>query len=136
MEVPEGKYHDLDCYWTWMGDDGIARTKVKPGAEIELKHAKENSLAVNNFDSPASYPIIVDTTNIKSITKEARDHFSMRGRSSKVYAIAIIRNSTIGNMVANFFIGLNKPIVPTKLFSSEEEAVLWCQKITENSHAN
>lgn len=128
MELPEKNYHDLTCYWTWMGDDGIVRTKVKPGSEIELKHAKENSIVVNSFEGYTSYPIIVDTTKIKSMTKEARDYFSLRNRESKVNSIAIIRESVIGNMVANFFIGLNKPAVPVKLFENEKDAIKWCDR--------
>lgn len=128
MELPEKTYHELECYWTWMGNDGIARTMVKPGSEIELRHAQENSFIVNSFDSHDEYPIIVDTTKIKSITKEARDHFSLRDRQSKVNSIAIIRKSVIGNMVANFFIGINKPKVPVKLFEKEEDAIKWCKK--------
>lgn len=128
MDLPDLKYNELECYWTWMGEDGIVRTKVKPGAEIELKHAQENSVIVNSFEGEASYPIIVDTTNIKSISKEARDFFSLRDRDSKVNAIAILRKSVIGNMVANFFIGLNKPKVPVKLFDKEKDAVKWCEQ--------
>ena len=128
MDIPKSKYQELDCYWTWMGDDGIARTKVKPGAEIELQHAVENAKVVNNFQEGDMYPIIVDTTGIKSISKEARDYFSMRDRESRVNAIAIIRKSSLGNMVGNFFIKLNKPVVPTKLFVNEGDAISWCRK--------
>ena len=128
MELPEKEYHSVECYWTWLGSDGIVRTKVKPGAEIELKHARENSRVVNSFESQNGFPMIVDTTEIKSISKAARDHFSLRNRDSKVISIAILRDSTIGNMVANFFIGLNKPAVPVKLFDNEKEAVKWSMK--------
>ena len=118
-----------------MGSDGICRSKVKPGAEIQIEDAKKNSVLVNSFVNPKKYPIIIDTTKIKSISKEARDYYSIRDRDSKVNAIAIIRSSIIGNMVANFFIGLNKPTVPTKLFDREDEAVKWCLKFKEEAHA-
>lgn len=128
MELPENGYHELDCYFTWMGHDGIARTLVKKDAEIELKDAKKNSEVVNGLRPTAGFPLIVETSEIKSITKEARDYLSIQNRETKISAIAIVRDSIIGNMVANFFIGLNKPAVPTKLFSSEEDAIKWCQQ--------
>lgn len=128
MDLPEDSYHELDCYYTWMGRDGIARTKVKPNSEIELHHAKANSEVVNDL-APGPYPIIVDMSEIKSISKEAREHYAIRNRKSNINAIAIVRNSPIGNVIANFFIGLSKPSVPTRIFNSETDAVRWCRKI-------
>lgn len=125
MRIPENNI-DLRCYNTWMGDDGVARTRVKEGSEIVLEDAIANSKAVNSFDLDL-YPMIVDTTLAKSITKEARDHFSMKGRKSKVIAFAILINSPLSKIIANFFMGLNKPRVPVKLFTKEEDAIIWCK---------
>jgi hypothetical protein len=111
-----------------MGSDGIARTKVKPGSEVKIEDAKENSVIVNGLVSENNFPLIVDTTQIVSMTKEARDYFAIHKRDSKVIGIAIIRNSSLGNMVANFFIGLNKPTVPVKLFNHESDAIKWCDQ--------
>ncbi|MBD3639018.1 MAG: hypothetical protein HUJ25_16810 [Crocinitomicaceae bacterium] len=136
MELPKKEYVELRCYYTWVGDDGIVRTKVKNGAEIELEDAIENSRVVNGFQIAEKFPIIVDTGQIKSMSKEARDFFSLRNRESKVNSIAIIRNKVIGNMIANFFIGLNKPAVPVKLFSREQEAVEWCKQFKKSVHVS
>ncbi len=125
MEVPKNTI-DLRCYYTWMGSDGIARTKVKPNAKVELEDAKENSQVINSLEGD-KFCIIVDTTQITSITKEARDHFSMKGRKSKVIAIAIIVKSPLSKIIANFFMGLNKPVVPVKLFNNEAQATDWCK---------
>jgi hypothetical protein len=127
MELPEKGHVETKCYLTWMGSDGIARTQVKSGARIELSDAKENSEIVNGLSNLPEFPLIVDTREVLSITKEARDHFSLRGRSSKICGIAIIRSSSLSNVVANFFIGLNRPVVPVKLFSNERDAIKWCE---------
>lgn len=125
MIIPQENI-DLRCYNTWMGDDGIVRTKVKENSEIVLTDAIENSKAVNSFDNEI-YPLIVDTSMAKSITKEARDYFSMKERESKVIAFAIIINSPLSKIIANFFMGLNKPRVPVQLFNNEEKAIDWCK---------
>jgi hypothetical protein len=129
MIVPENCI-ELRAYWTWMGKDDIARTKVKLGAEVVLEDAKENSIAVNSFELD-KYPLLIDTTDIKSITKDARDYFSINNRGSKVVAFAIIINSPLSKIIANFFMGLNKPSVPVKIFNSEEDAVDWCKLYQE-----
>jgi hypothetical protein len=40
-------------------------------------------------------------------------------------AFAILIDSSVSRVVGNFFLGINKPAVPTKLFTNEKEAVKW-----------
>jgi len=126
MEVPSHlKIVEVDAYWTWMGEDGIARTKVKPGSDVTLKEAKQNSAAVLSLSEKKSYPLLVDSTQIKSMTKEARDHFSINNRETKVVAFALLIDSPLSRIIGNFFMGLNKPRVPAKLFTNETNALEW-----------
>lgn len=124
MKVPDNAIN-VTCYWTWMGEDGIARTKVKPNSEISLNHAIENSNAVNSLFTEKKFPILIDARGIRSMTRDAREFFSTRGRDTKTCAFGIIIKSPISRTVGNFFLGLNKPAVPTRLFDNEENAVEW-----------
>jgi hypothetical protein len=128
MQIPSEYVLELRSYHTWMGKDGIARTRVKDGAEIVLEDAKANSVAVCSLVGPEKFALIVDTRQIKSITKEARDYFSLNGRESRVVAFAILIDSPLSRIIGNFFMGLNKPRVPVKLFNRESRAVDWCSK--------
>ncbi len=126
MELPaKTKVIELNAYYTWMGDDGIARTKVKPMSDVTLKDAKENSIAVNSLHIKKDFPLLIDSRDIRSITKEARDYFSMNNRESHVIAFGIIIGSPLSRIIGNFFMGLNKPRVPTRLFKNEAEALKW-----------
>ena len=122
------KVIEIAKYFTWMGEDGIARTKVKKDAEITIEDSRANTVAVETFFYGKKYPLIIDSTEIKSITKEARDHFSMKGRKTVVSALAIIIKSPLSRIIGNFFMGLNKPVVPVKLVDSEKEAVKWIKQ--------
>ncbi len=122
------KVIEIAKYFTWMGEDGIARTKVKKDAEITIEDSRANTVAVETFFYGKKYPLIIDSTEIKSITKEARDHFSMKGRKTSVSALAIIIKSPLSRIIGNFFMGLNKPVVPVKLVDSEKEAVKWIKQ--------
>ena len=132
MEVPTNtEVVNLPCYWTWMGKDGIARTKVKPLAEVTLKEAQENSKAVNSFYTGKKYPLLIDSRNIKSITKEARDHFSIQNRDTNITSFAVLIYSPLSRIIGNFFMGLNKPNIPAKLFNNEKDAIEWLQQYLE-----
>lgn len=124
MEVPSYAT-EIKKYFTWMGEDGICRTKVKEGSEIVLEDAVDNTAVVTSFYKDKKFPIMIDARGIKSMSREARNHFSARGRDSKTNAFGIIVKSPISRVVGNFFLGISKPSVPTKLFETEDEAKAW-----------
>lgn len=129
MEIPADCHvHDLTCYYTWMGKDGIARTKVKPQAEVTIKESLENSKAVNSLRSDKKFPLLIDARHIKSISKEARDNFSIRNRETMINSFAVIIESPLSRIIGNFFMGLNKPSVPAKLFNNEQDAIAWLKQ--------
>ena len=129
MEIPTNCHtYDLTCYWTWMGADGIVRTKVKPQAEVTLKESLENSLVVNDLHTNKKFPLLIDSRLIKSISKEARDHFSIKNRSTNINSFAVIIESPLSRIIGNFFMGLNKPTVPAKLFNNEQDAITWLKQ--------
>lgn len=130
MNIPNTA-HDLTCYFTWMGEDGIARTKVKAGSEVKLEHAKENSVVVNSFYIDRKFPLLIDSRGIKSISRDARNFFTTNGRKTNTLAFAIIIDSSISKVIGNFFLGINKPGVPTKLFLDESNALEWLSKLKE-----
>lgn len=125
---PPKTAHDLSVFWTWMGDDGICRTKTKPHAEITLNDAIENSKAVTSLYKDKKFPLLVDSRDIKSMAKEARRHFSTNGRATKISAMGIMVKSPLSRIVGNFFMGLNTPGVPARLFDEEAEAINWLKK--------
>lgn len=124
MQVPSNA-SEVKKYHTWMGEDGICRTKVKEGSDISLEDAMENTVVVTSFFKDKKFPIMIDARGIKSMSREARNHFSARGRDSKTNSFGIIVKSPISRVVGNFFLGISKPSVPTKLFENEEEAKQW-----------
>lgn len=124
MQIPKNAI-EVTCFFTWMGEDGIARTKIKPGSEVTLEYARENSEAVNSLYLGKKYPLMIDSRGIKSMTKDARNQFTTKGRETNVLAFGIIISSPISRVIGNFFMGINKPAVPTKLFENETEAEKW-----------
>jgi hypothetical protein len=115
-------------YFTWMGNDGIARTCVKPNLDIVLEHAIENSKIVSSFFVDKKFPILIDARNIKSMSYEARHHFSAHGRETKTNAFGIIIGSSISRVLGNFYLGINKPTVPTRLFDNEQDSINWLKQ--------
>ena len=125
MIIPNKDIIELGKFYTWMGSDNIDRTMVKPDAEIFLQDAKENTVVIETFYIGKKFPLLVDIQNIKSISPEAREHFTLKGRESVVKAYAMILSSSLSRMIGNFFLSFHKPVVPVKLFDHEEKALAW-----------
>ena len=111
-----------------MRPDGICHSIVANGSEITLPDAEKNSQLVAAISKGIKPPILVDIREISSITKEARDHFAMKERESGVSAIALHIKSPVSRVIGNFYLGLSRPKVPTRLFTSEKMAILWLRK--------
>ncbi|OFZ67633.1 MAG: hypothetical protein A3D92_08730 [Bacteroidetes bacterium RIFCSPHIGHO2_02_FULL_44_7] len=115
------------AFRTWMGEDGIARSYVSKNAEIGISEAVENSNTVNALYSGSKFPLLVNITEIRSISREARSHFSVNNRDTHITAFALVGKSAVGKIVANFFFRLNRVAVPARMFVSEDKALLWLE---------
>ncbi|MDF2451466.1 MAG: hypothetical protein K0S26_970, partial [Bacteroidota bacterium] len=82
-------------------DIAIARAAVK----YRLKHFGDKD-----------YLMIINMNNVKHITKEAREYLASEKGCRKIKCGAIIISSEVTKIIANFFIRINKPLVPTSLF--------------------
>jgi hypothetical protein len=123
---------ETKAFVTYLNEDGIAITRVKQDAEITITEAKANTNAVIKLTGGRTCPILVDTRRIKSISNEAREHFAMRGRIAHVNSIALLIQSPVSRIIGNFYISLNKPAVPTRLFTDEAAALLWLKSQLNN----
>lgn len=128
METPETA-KETSCFHVWLREDGVLCSKIKQGAVVKLNDAIENTEAISSLIYKEKHPLLVDTRGVKSLSKEARHHFSLRDREKiRLYAIALVVDSLVGRVIGNFFIGINKPMVPTKLFGNVEDAMVWLKK--------
>lgn len=114
-------------YFHLIISDGIMECYLKPTAEMDLETARTCSDQRIEVSGRRSYPCIFDITAVKKITKEARVYLANEG-NELVSASAILVSSAITKMIANFFIDVDKPKNPTRLFTDKEEALKWLEQ--------
>jgi len=76
------------------------------------------------FAKGRSFPLLVDMRGIKSTTREARTYLATIG-CTLVTAGALITGSVFNRTLGNIFLTIDKPLVPSKLFTSEDKARTW-----------
>jgi hypothetical protein len=109
---------------------GIAIAAFDPGAELVVEYTRPFTEALIKVTGGEVRPLIVDFKNMKSQTKECRDYFAKDPTHAATHsATALVVNSALTRMIANFFIGLNKAVKPVRLFDDRESAIRWLQSL-------
>jgi hypothetical protein len=109
----------------WLEADGIVRAKMFAHVELDRVDAEEAIHAIAKVTGGARRPVLVDMTQIKFMTREARTYFAGPETANAESAAALLIRSPLARAIGNFFMGLNKPLMPTRLFTSEEAALTW-----------
>ena len=75
--------------------------------------------------------LVIDARKVRKISKEARHYLASAASYEKVIASAIVVENTIASHLVNFFLKVNRPAVPSKMFSSETHAVGWVKSMRD-----
>jgi hypothetical protein len=109
----------------WLDDSGIVHIIQAAGSEQTADDAQENCAASERVGQGVRRAMLVDMSRVKSISREARTVYTRRQNADTVRALALVIGSPLSRMIGNFFIGLNKAPMPTRLFTSTDDALAW-----------
>ena len=104
--------------------DNIVHCYYNKQDMVDIEKAKMMVKERVAFCEGESRPHLFDISDLKKVSKEARDYFANEGNEC-VTASAIIVTSPVIKIIANFFIIVNKPKNPTQLFTKRKEAIKW-----------
>lgn len=109
----------------WIDDDDIIHSDCMPGVETTLADAEVAMEAIWEVAGHRRLPQLVDMRTVKSIDRDARAHLSGPEAARRNLAVAILVGSPLSRAIGNFFIGLNRTLIPSRLFTAEPEALAW-----------
>lgn len=115
------------CSKLWLDDGGILHEQFVPKTDLTIQDAEQSMAVGLELSEGADFSWLVDITNMKSITKEAREYFG-KVENSHLKAVGLVTNSPISKVFGNFFLRFNKPEIPVRLFSSEIQAHDWLKE--------
>jgi len=115
------------CARFWLDEEGILRAVVKP-----IDQTSEMALdSLGQFEKLAAgkrRPAIIDTSQVKGLSREARAAYSGQRAAAIWTACALVVSaSTVARTVGNFVIAVGRPAFPTRMFDSVEDAVAWAR---------
>lgn len=116
----------------WLGEDGIVRTvSTLPRQEMTLADTKEVLSAILKATNGKKCPLFADISDIKSVDRESREYAASEEFARAISAMALLIGSPVSRVIGNFFLGLSKPKFPTRLFTSESDAIEWLKGFME-----
>lgn len=116
---------DTRTQYVWMDDQGIVHAEIKAGAQLVREDAEEVIATIAELAGGTPRPVLVDMSKARGMDRGARMYFAGAETARHESAAALIVKSPLTRALGNFFMGLNKPLVPTRLFSEETEALEW-----------
>lgn len=108
-------------------ENGVLHFIYKPNTELNFESAKRVVEDRKRVQKGKSYPVLCDIRGLKDVDKIARDYLAKEG-SDLVTAVALVVDSPAYEFMANFYLKVSKPDVPTKMFSSFSEALAFIEK--------
>lgn len=118
----------------WLEENDVIAFKYGSNLNIDLPMAKE--LVENRLeycDNKPSY-CLIDFTNVKSVTKEAREYMNdPNGGLRCILGGAFLSSNSVGNLFINVYLKINKPIIPARFFNNREEALRWLKKLSQGA---
>ncbi len=109
----------------WIDGEGFFRGEASPAATQDLADATEQVAAQRAMNVSLPRPFLMDIRNARALSRQARSYYASAEVAEVFSATALIVSSPVSRAIGNFFLGLNKPSMPTRLFGSEAEALGW-----------
>lgn len=103
-------------------EDGILFFICNEGLRVDLGATKKMAAMFISFQGGILHPIYVDLSGVAETTKSARDFMAQEVRTFSTRC-AFVSKSAWGAAIANFYLKVSKPLVPTKLFDDPEKAI-------------
>jgi hypothetical protein len=108
---------------------GVMRARFHEGADVSLEDARENLAATARLTAGHRALALIDLRPVRTQSPEARALFAGPEAAKVSQAVALLIGSPLSRVLGNFYLRFNRPETPTRLFSSEAEALGWLVSI-------
>ena len=110
---------------TWIDDHGICHLEYFPETTLSLEESKNELKMISEIADGNPIPTLVYLINVKSVPRECRELYASEDTAKIISGAAFLIGSPVSQVIGNFFLGLNKPRMPVKLFTSKSDAIKW-----------
>lgn len=106
-------------------DGKLAIQRVKRFAEVDEAEGREAVASFLEMTAGKRVPTLVDLRAPASVTGKARAFFASQEGCAGTTRLALLTASNVTALAGNLFMRVNRPPVPTRLFTDEDQARAW-----------
>ena len=119
----KNKYHEI-----WV-EDGIIHGVYNPDLKsIAIDIARQLVNDRLKISQEVVRPVLADTSNVKSVTREAEKYMATENATRCLSAAAILVHSRVTKLLYGIYISLSRPKIPTKVFADKQKAIEWLEQ--------
>lgn len=127
MSFPITKQTDHPAFTLTLRTDGILQITMRAGIKLRLEDAKEMVKLFGQIGGGNPFLLLFIAGEDTDVDTGAR-YYASGGEANKyTIASAFVVKSVAQKLLGNAYVKFNKPVTPTRIFTSEEEAVNWLQ---------
>ncbi|MEJ6615897.1 MAG: hypothetical protein QNL61_03185 [Crocinitomicaceae bacterium] len=109
-------------------DNEIFRVLVKENVELEISDLDNNYFFFKEHVSAEKVPFLIIFGKGATTAKGAADTFNGMGSLKMKKKEALVLATLPHRIMANLYLRFSKPTHPTKIFSKEEDAIVWLKE--------
>jgi hypothetical protein len=112
-------------YYLYLRADGIMYIRISREKEESVELVKEMVKKMGEMVGYKQVPMLARHEEFALPGKVNRDYWATEEACPYSKADAFMINSTAMQLIANFYLRINKPQRPTRMFANEQEAIKW-----------
>lgn len=120
--IEEKKFENFSIV---LREDKIVQIEINPEAEISVDEIIEGTNYVLEKLKSVKWPVLLIANEFSLPSKESREYLAKNESLPYSLADAYVINSFPQKLAGNFYLKVNKPARPTKMFTTIDEALKW-----------
>jgi hypothetical protein len=109
-----------------LSEQGILIVRIRKGARQAPADALENLDVTSALAAGQRRPLLVDITGSPPLDAETRHLYSGQSLAAGFTALGLlVERSALGPMMGNIYLRVARPGIPTRVFTSEDDARHW-----------
>lgn len=111
-----------DVFWL---SEHVLGISIKGPCSIDADDTEQIFLAFDQLGVRAPTALIADIRTLRGVSLGVRVHMSSERAGHYLARVALVADSPLTRTIGNFFMRLNQPPFPVRIFDGEDEAVGW-----------
>lgn len=111
-----------DVFWL---ADNVLGIYIKGPCSIDTTDTDEIFMAFDQLGVVAPTALLADIRTLRGVSLGVRTHMSSERAGRYLARVALVADNPLTRTIGNFFMRLNRPPFPLRIFDGEDDALGW-----------